>query len=271
MEEKKEYKYSEIIVSLSDYLKEGYVILNNLLSLINIDSKVPYDAYIKIDQEHLANIFSDHIEYQDEPYNGRILLFISKSKFKHAPTRMIREYKARYIEDNNPLYSIDHSDFIIRKENGEYIFEQKNIQHDTRAFKPQLSIMDKEKFDKLYQRLEDEGYLTFPSIICFSRGISNHFIAISSQGVEIEETQNLKRGLMIHYDPSNDTFLVRDNRKDPLLSPRQMLDVTIDKKEIHKGYVAIIDNYFAKHNSASLESNQNSQKLLRLVSNNKKK
>ena len=233
------YKVYEIARALREYLKEGYRILYEMLSLIDIKSDVPYNAEIKIAQSTATNLFSKHIIYKDGPYKGEILLFISKSGFSLA--RMIQNYKTRYIEEESPLYSVDNADFIIEKKDGQFVFV-KRYNHDIpNAYRPELNILDLDKFSELYKRLEEEGYLTYPEIIYFYRGNPNFSFELSSQTIHLEQTQPNGRCLMIDYNPSNDSLFIRDNRKNPELTPEQMFCLPIAKEEIYKEYVSLID------------------------------
>lgn len=255
------YKVSEIMVSLREYLLEGYRILDDMLSLIDIGSPVPYKTHIKISQGSATNLFTDHIIYRDSPYDGKILLFISKSRF--SPARMIRDYKTRYVEDENPLYSVDNADFIIKAKGENFVFE-KRYDHDIpRTYKPTLNILNKEKFAKLYKRLEDEGYLTYPSIMYFhyEKGLDYSFV-LSSQSISLEQNDSVKRGLMIQYNPYDDSFFIRDNRKNPKLSAKEMLDLPIDRCEIHEGYASIIDKNLDNNLDFSSMLPPKAQKLL---------
>ena len=130
-DDKQYYKIFEIVMALREYLKEGYTILFEMLSLIDIKSDVPYNVEIKIFQSDATNLFSEHIIYKDEPYDGKIWLFISKSRF--SPTRMLRNYKTKYMEYETPLYSVDNADFTIEKKYGNFVFERKGNYNISRA------------------------------------------------------------------------------------------------------------------------------------------
>ncbi len=239
VEDKQSYKISEIAIALREYLKEGYNILNEMLSLIDIKSDYPYKTVIKIAQGDADNLFSEHIIYKDKPYDGKILLFISKSGF--SPLRMIRNYKTRYVEEENPLYSVDNADFIIKKEVENFVFERRYNHDISRMYRPKLNILDIDKFSKLYQRLEEEGYLTYPSILFFHKEKPYFSFGLSSQCITLEQIQRYNRELWINYDPSNDSLYVKDSRKNPELTAEQMFNLEIPKEEIYKGYTSIID------------------------------
>ena len=250
-EDKQFYKISEIAIALREYLKEGYNILNEMLSLIDIRSDIPYKTEIKIAQSDATNLFSEHIIYKDKPYDGKILLFISKSGF--SPLRMIRNYKTRYMEEENPLYSVDNADFIIMKEAENFVFERRYNHDIPRTYRPKLNILDIDKFSKLYRRLEEEGYVTYPSILFFHRENPDFSFGLSSQGITLEEVQSNNKGLWINYDPSNDSLYVRDNRKNPELTPEQMFSLKIPKEEIYKGYASIIDKNLTNEEKIRLD------------------
>lgn len=253
------YKVSEIAGALKEYLKEGYRILYEMLSLIDIKSDVPYNVEIKIHQGSAVNLFREHIIYEDGLYDGKILLFISKSRF--SPARMFRNYKTRYMEDEDPLYSVDNADFIIEKENGSFTFK-KRYNHDiSRTYKPKLSIIDIDRFAKLYQRLEEEGYLTYPSILYFSRGNPEFSFVLSSQRISLQQSQDQysNRYLIIEYAPSKDLLYVKDNRKNPELTPEQMFDLKIPKEDIYKGYASIIDKNLKNERIPNLLTDSNNE------------
>lgn len=241
MVNKDSYNCYEMISATRDYLREGYAILNKMLSLIDINSDVPYEASIKIAQEMVSNIFTSHIIYKDEPYNGRILLFISKKGFN--PMRMIRNYQTRYNEDEDPRYSIDHVDLTIEKIDGDFVFKDRYDHNIKRKYQPKLNILDKDKFNVLYQRLVDEGYLTYPHLLYFNKkDLDNHFsFALGSQDVGMELSKTLKECMRFEYFPEDDSFIIQDTRKKPNLSIKELLEYPIDKIEIYKGYQDIIE------------------------------
>ncbi len=257
------YKVSEIAISLRDYLQEGYRILYKMLSLININSSVPYKAEIKIIQESATNLFSEHIIYKDEPYKGMILLFISKVGF--SPLRIIRNYKTRFIEEESPLYSIDNADFIIENKDGEFVFKERYEHNLPHKYRPNLSILDKDKFLKLYQKLEMEGYLTNPAITFFNKGTPDFSFSLSSQRISLEEIQSNNKSLWISYDPCKDLLLVKDNRKNPKLTINQMLNLLIPKEEIYKGYVSILEKNMNNLDNTLLDLKSKEEQSKRLI------
>lgn len=262
--DKQFYSVFEITNAMRDYLKEGYRILFEMLSLINIKSDVPYNVEIKIAQGDANNLFSEHIIYKNVPYDGKILLFISKSRF--SPTRMLRKYKTEFMEEENPLYSIDNADFIIKKNDGTFVFKERYNHDISGKYRPNLNILDIDKFSKLYQRLEDEGYLTYPSIMYFNNNPEFSFV-LCSQCISLEQTQAHNRALRIEYNPSNDSLYVRDNRKNPELTPEQMLGLKIPKEEIYQGYASIIDKNLANERIYDSLTNSDSEenKVLRKI------
>jgi hypothetical protein len=271
MVEKNSYKISDIIISLKDYLREGYEILEEMLNLIDIKSNAPYKTHIKVMQGDANNLFCKHITYKEEPYEGQILLFIFKSRF--TPARMIRNYKTRFEEERNPLYSIDNADYIIKKEGEDFIFEKRYNHNLPRTYDPSLSILNKEKFAKLYKRLEDEGYLTFPSIQYFHHDEEpDYSLNIGSQCISLEQVNWINdRELFIRYDPLDDSFFIKDNRKNPKLSAKQMLDIEIDRSEIYKGYASIIDRNLASREELTKSFSSKNQRLLGISSEEKGK
>ena len=247
VEHKDSYKIYDIAGALSEYFKEGSVLLSEMLSLIDIKSDVPYKVEIKIAQESATNLFSEHIKYKDKPYNGKILLFISKSSF--SPARIIRNYKTRYLEEESPIYSIDNADFIIEKKDENFIFKRRYDHNIPKIYIPKLNILDVDRFSELYQQLEDKGYLTYPAIIYFYRGVPAFKLGLSTQSIDLEEIQSFNRELWINYNPANDNLIIKDNRKKPLLTPEEMFTIPIPKEEIYKDYISIIDEYIANKSS----------------------
>ena len=262
--DKQFYSVFEITKTMRDYLKEGYRILFEMLSLIDIKSDVPYNVEIKIAQGDANNLFSEHIIYKDEPYDGKILLFISKSRFSLA--RMLRKYKTEFMEEENPIYSIDNADYIIEKRNGNFLFKDRYNHDISGKYSPKLNILDIDKFSKLYQRLEEEGYLTYPSIMYFNNNPEFTFV-LGSQRISLEQTQTHNKELRIEYNPSNDSLYVRDNRKNPELTPKQMICLRIPKEEIYKGYASIIDKNLANeriHGSLTDSDSEDNKELRKI-------
>ena len=253
------YIISDIYKALRGYLLEEYKVLSEMLSLIKIDSNVSYDARIKILQEEATNILGNFINYKTGLYKGKILLFISKSGF--SPARMVRNYKTRYNEDNDPLYSVDNADFIIEKEEDNFVFKNRYNYDISNTYRPKLSIKDLDRFSQLYQKLEDNGYLTYPSIMYFNRNDPEYSFSISSQRISLQQNQSYNKDLIIEYDPKDDSFLVKDNRKKPNLTSKEMFNLPISKKNIYKGYANIIDNYLSYMNSQ--ESEKGHEKVLK--------
>ena len=67
---------------------------------------------------------------------------------------------------------------------------------------------------------------------------------------------------MIRYNPADDSLYIKDNRKNPELSSKQMFCLPIAKEEIYKRYAFIIDCNLNK--KEKLESKENNQsKVLR--------
>ena len=238
--EKNNYRFYEIVYGLRDYLLEEYRILSEMLSLIDIESEDPCEVEIKISQKTVSNFFNNHIVYSDKPYNGELLLFISKTRF--SPFRIIRKYKTRYVEYDTPLYSIDNADYSIEKKDEEFIFKRKDKNTIKRSYEPILRIINKEKFAELYHLLETKGYLSYPGILFFHHGTPDFSLNIDSQNIGMEESENYNAGLRIEYDPLTDSLYANDTRKNALLSPGQMFSLRIPKKEIYKGYASIIDS-----------------------------
>ncbi len=246
MEERQYYTVCEIIGTLRDYLKEGYKILYDMMALVDIKSDVPYFFEIKIAQGSACNFLGSHVTYKDGLYGGKILLFITKTGF--FPIRLLRDIKTLFNEENDPLYSVDHADFIVDKVDEEFVFK-KRYNHDIpRTYKPMLTIIDKEEFARLYQRLEDEGYLTFPDFLYFSNSKPDFSFGIGSQRISLQQSDYNGRGLMIEYDPSDDTLFVKDDRKKPELTIDEMFNLKIPREEIYEGYASIIDKNLAVGN-----------------------
>lgn len=270
------YTVFEITKALREYLKEGYRILYEMLPLIGIKSDCPYKVEIKIAQEDATNLFSEHIIYKDEPYNGKILLFISKSGF--SPARMIRNYKTEFMQEENPLYSIDNADYIIEKRDESFVFQERYNHDILGKYRPELNIIDIDKFNILYQRLEEEGYLTYPSIKYFNHSNPYFSFVLGSQRISLEEVQTYHRCFRMEYNPSNNSLLVRDNRKDSEFTSEQMFGLKIPKDDIYKGYVSIIDekiineqtpNLIEESNNIGNVDNKTSKILKKALRNNR--
>ena len=251
-EEKEYYRFIDIAVALREYLKEGYNILNEMLSLIDIKSDVKYKVSIKLSQQRAFNLLEKQIKYKDKPYSALILLFVSKSGF--SPLRMIRNHRTLFEEDTNPLYSIDNADFIIERKDGKVVINNRYKYDIPRTYRPQLTILDDEKMNALYQRLENEGYIGFPAITYFYNGYPEWHFNLSFQNLHLEEVESYNRYLVIDYDPSTDTLTVRDNRKNSKCSAKESLNREIPKEVIYKGYRDIIDKYLASKKDVEVSS-----------------
>ena len=87
---------------------------------------------------------------------------------------------------------------------------------------------------------------------------------LGSQCISLEQTQTHNKELRIEYNPSNDSLYVRDNRKNPELTPEQMFQLKIPKEEIYKGYTSIIDKYMANEKIFGLLTDSNNEGIQRL-------
>ena len=257
-EEREYYTFSELLLSLKDYFLEGRKILNDMLDLIDISSKSSYKTRIWIEQHTATNFLGEFVKYKKELYEGVVHIDVTK---KYSPTQAIRELKVVY-DDECKSYYFDNARFTLENVKDDFKFNA-NTEFDSKlAYKPQLKIKDKDKFNRLYQRLIDEGYLTYPSILYFfpSKDNSECSIVISSVYMGLTETNPMDdsvisfidRCFLFNYWFEDDSIIFKDTRKNPMLSIDELFNLKIDKRNIYKGYIPIIEKYLSKPENSDL-------------------
>ena len=240
------YTFTELLFSLKDYYNEGQNILNEMLSIIDVDTKLPHKSRIWIEQGMATNIdFKEFINFKEEPYDGIIHIDITK---KYSPIQVIRELQVVY-NDDTPAYYFDNARFILDKTNDGFIFKNKSKSNSKIAYNPKLRIKDIEKFNKLYNRLVNEGYLTYPMMYYFFNhsDINETILTISTNRIELQQFSPLEcsdrnRSFILNYSYAEDRLIFKDTRENPQLTISQLLNLPIDKRNIYKEYIPIIEN-----------------------------
>lgn len=274
MEKRDYYTFEELFFSLKDYFIEGNNILHQLHDLIDINSDVPYKTHIHIDQRTAINFMGDTIKYNDNyDYTGNIYFTVYKSGF--TPARAIRHHQTMFKEAEDPRYSIDNANFIIKVEDGEVTFPRKYNHDIQKTYRPELKVKDTKEFLELYQRLLDEGYLTYPEIMyCFPDDYTNestHVIIstnlISLESVDIMHSEIIDRALIFRYDFYDNKVYYRDWRKKTNRGTfNDLVYLKIKKENIYKGYIPYIEEYINRQQVNQLPTDKKG--IRRLVLSN---
>lgn len=273
MEKRDYYTFEELFFGLKDYFSEGNNILHQLHDLIDINSDVPYKTHIYIDQKTATNFMGDTIKYNDNyDYTGTIYLRVYKSGF--SPAKAIRQHQTMFLEKKDPRYSIDNADFIIKVENGEISFPRRYKHNIPKTYRPVLKVKDTKKFVELYQRLLDEGYLTYPDIMYFfpdkQDGTSTHITlgtnAIGLESVDFIHSNILDRALIFRYNFYDNKIYYRDWRKNTKSTVKDLVHVKIKKENIYKGYIPYIEEYTNRQQELKLPTDKKG--IRRLVLSN---
>lgn len=273
MEKRDYYTFEELFFGLKDYFSEGNNILHQLHDLIDINSDVPYKTHIYIDQKTATNFMGDTIIYNDNyDYTGTIYLRVYKSGF--SPAKVIRQHQTMFLEKEDSRYSIDNADFIIKVENGEISFPRRYKHNIPKTYRPVLKVKDTKKFVELYQRLLDEGYLTYPDIMYFfpdkQDGTSTHITlgtnAIGLESVDFIHSNILDRALIFRYNFYDNKIYYRDWRKNTKSTVKDLVHVKIKKENIYKGYIPYIEEYINRQQELKLPTDKKG--IRRLVLSN---
>lgn len=249
IESKDFYTFAELLLSLKDYFFEGQNILKDMQKLIDVSSKFPYRERIWIEQKTATNIgFKEFIEYKEESYEGKLHIDITK---KYSPIQAIRELQGVYRDDTLSYY-FDNAKFVLDYTGDTFVFKNISECNSKIAFKPELRIKDVTEFNRLYQRLVNEGYLTYPHIYYFyDQDIITTTLTISINKIDLEQYNPLEcidkdKSLIVCYSVADDSLFVKDTRENPVLTIEQLINLPVDKRNIYKGYIPIIERNLNK-------------------------
>ena len=231
MEKKNFYTYQQLIHGLRDEYQKNQKLIEELKKLIEIESRYQTTSSLVLKQQPSSYHLDDY---------PTLLLRVSKRQ-REIKKKLIKLHDG-FLGESPTIRRNNNSDFILKKDRGEYQFFSHNDLEGALYFHPNIFIRNQKEFSDLYRELQQTKLYNAKN----STILLNNFqdISLNGEGISLNTTERLKvydPNVRITYSAEDDQVHLSQDTIHKYIFIDNLLDTEIPSYSIPDEYLRILE------------------------------